>query len=157
MDDGRRLLAYEDIRTLLARRVRCIDEKDWAGFADCYTDDAVSYSFATPDSPGDATVGNTVIAERVAAALDGVTTVHQIHLPEIELISDDTATGIVPLNDILSSVRDGKRTWMRAYGHYRQTYRRVDGRWRISEHRLTRLYTEHGEESVGTEPGATWR
>ena len=159
MDFIQKLEAVEAIREMMARRVRCLDEKDWTGFAACYADDAVSYSFVSPDTPEDKVVGAQEIARRVAAVLDGVTTVHQIHLPEIEVLSEDRARGIFPLNDILSRVQDGKRHWMRAYGHYRQSYKKVDGRWLIDEHRLTRLLVENGVESCDrpAETGAAWR
>ena len=144
MNDIERLLAIEGIRTAMARRARCLDEKDWTGFADCYTADAVSYSLKS--APGGKVVGAQAIAAGVAGALNGVVTAHQLHLPEITIVSDDTAETICPLNDILSWEKDGKRFWMRAYGHYRQTYKRVGGAWRISEHHLTRLLVEHGNE-----------
>jgi ketosteroid isomerase-like protein len=146
MDDTQRLIAREDIKSLMARRVRCIDEKNWAGFADCYAEDAVSYSLKS--APGGKVVGNRLIAEGVAKALQGVTTVHQLHTPEIEFVADDAATGIWPLNDILSWEKDGRRNWMRAYGHYRQTYKKIGGRWLISEHHLTRLLVEQGSEAL---------
>ena len=148
MDDIGKLVAIEEIKTLMARRVRCLDEKDWAGFGACYTDDAVSYSFTSADKPEDTVVGGQAIAARVAATLTQVTTVHQLHTPELEIHSEDRATGIWPLNDILIRVQDGKRRWMRAYGHYRQTYRKVGGRWLIQEHRLTRLLMETGEDDA---------
>ena len=148
MDDIKRLIALEEIKALMARRVRCLDEKDWAGFGACYTDDAVSYSFTSADKPEDTVVGGEAIAARVAKTLAGVTTVHQLHTPEIEILSEDRASGIWPLNDILSRVQDGQRRWMRAYGHYRQAYRKVDGRWLIEEHRLTRLLVETGAEDL---------
>ena len=146
MDAIDRLTALEDIRALMARRVRCLDEKDWEGFAGCYAADAVSYSFVRPEAPEDKVVGAGEIAARVAAALTGVTTAHQVHAPEIEILSEDTATGIWPLNDVLSRMRDGKRHWMRGYGHYRQVYQKIEGRWLIKEHRLTRLLLEMGVE-----------
>lgn len=148
MDDITKLMALEEIRALMARRVRCLDEKDWDGFGACYTDDAVSYSFTSADKPEDTVVGGKAIAARVAATLTGVTTVHQLHMPEIEILAEDRATGIWPLNDILSRVQDGLRRWMRAYGHYRQTYRKEGGRWLIHEHRLTRLLVETGAEDL---------
>ena len=148
MDDIRKLMALEAIRTLMARRVRCLDEKDWDGFGACYTDDAVSYSFTSADKPEDTVVGGKAIAARVAKSLAGVTTAHQLHTPELNILSDDRATGIWPLNDILSREQDGQRRWMRAYGHYRQTYRKVGGEWLIEEHRLTRLLVETGAEDL---------
>ena len=46
------------------------------------------------------------------------------------------------------SEKDGKRTWMRAYGHYRQSYRKSDHGWQIVEHRLTRLLVENGVDEI---------
>lgn len=145
MDEVRKLIEAEAIRTMIARRVRCIDEKDWDGFAACYADDAVSYSVESPDNPGEPTVGNRLIADRVAVALAVMTTVHQIHLPEIEVTGPDTATAIVPLEDILVWEADGEKHWMHGFGHYRQKLEKIDGNWRIKEHRLTRLRFEGGK------------
>ncbi|MEA2755821.1 MAG: hypothetical protein QOJ54_2110, partial [Aliidongia sp.] len=36
----------------------------------------------------------------------------------------------------------GKKYWQRGFGHYRQTYARVDGRWLIKTHRLDYLKFE---------------
>jgi hypothetical protein len=146
MDDIERLVALEEIKTLMARRVRCIDEKDWPGFAACYAEDAQSHSMSS--APGGKVVGNLQIADWLAKALSGITTVHQVHLPEIEFLSDDTAKGIWPLNDILSWEKEGRRHWMRGYGHYRQTLTKIAGRWVISEHHLTRLLVEQGAEDL---------
>jgi hypothetical protein len=146
MDELNRLVAREDIKTLMARRVRSIDEKDWDSFAECYAEDAESHSMRS--APGGKVVGNRAIAAWLAKALEGITTVHQVHAPEIEFLSDDTATGIWPLNDILSWEKDGMRHWMRGYGHYRQTLRRIAGRWVIQDHNLTRLLMEQGSEKL---------
>jgi hypothetical protein len=144
MDDVQRLIALQDIRELMARRVRCLDEKDWIGFADCYAEDAISYSLSANGETG--VHGNRVIAEGVKKALEGVATAHNLHEPEIQLVSENSATAIWPLNDLLSWEKDGKRYWLRGYGHYRQVYKKVGGRWLIKEHRLTRLIMEHGNE-----------
>jgi uncharacterized protein (TIGR02246 family) len=146
MNETQRLTAVEDIRAVLARRVRCLDEKDWEGFADCYADDAISYSLST--SPEGAVRGNREIARGVSGHLVNVTTVHQIHVPEIDVVDDDTAKVICPLADILSWEKDGRRHWMRGYGHYRQTFKKIGGRWRIQEHHLTRLHMETGSEEI---------
>jgi uncharacterized protein (TIGR02246 family) len=144
MNETQRLSALEDIRALMARRVRCLDEKDWAGFADCYAEDAVSYSLSA--SGADATIGARAIADGVSGKLQGIITVHQIHTPEIDILAEDVARGVCPLADILSWEKDGRRHWLRGYGHYRQTFKKIDGSWRISEHHLTRLLIEHGSE-----------
>jgi len=144
-----RLIAIEEIKALMARRVRCLDNKDWDGFADCYAPDAS----ASWSETGNSQSGGRAIAERNANSLRGITTVHQVHTPEITIETADSASAIWPLNDILSWERGGKRHWYRGYGHYHQRYVRKEGRWFISEHKLTRLFTERGSEDPGTDHG----
>jgi hypothetical protein len=158
VNDVEKLVATQEIRALMARRVRCLDTKDWDGFADCYTSDAVSHSFQQGDTGEPPTVGTQVIddlaptvgaraiADRVAEALSSVTTVHQVHEPEIVVLSEDSATGLWPLMDLLVWDQDGGRRYLHGYGHYRQVYEKVDGRWLIKEHWLTRLRVETGLE-----------
>ena len=66
-------------------------------------------------------------------------TVHQGHMPEIELTSPTTATGIWALNDLIIWP-DGSR--LQGYGHYHETYEKVDGAWRIKSSKLTRLHMD---------------
>jgi hypothetical protein len=136
------LLAREEIRSLLARRVRCLDEKDWAGFGDTYAPDAVSHSLAA--AYGNDIVGNDNIAAGVAKQLEGRTTVHQIHPGEITFLSDTKAEGITPLEDMLWWEQDGRKVWLHGYGHYRHVFEKIDGRWLIKDHALSRLKVETG-------------
>jgi hypothetical protein len=72
--------------------------------------------------------------------LAGAVTVHHGHMPEIELTSPTTATGIWALNDIIV-FPDGTR--LDGYGHYHETYEKgADGAWRIASSTLTRLHTD---------------
>jgi len=57
MDEAERLWAIQEIRRLKARRVRCMDEKDWPGYAACHTPDAVSYTFGDNDTFADSATG----------------------------------------------------------------------------------------------------
>jgi hypothetical protein len=147
MTDLETLLALEAIRTLKARRVRCMDEKDWDGYAACHTTDAVSYTFASEKVTGvtEPVVGGKAIAAALAAFLEGRTTVHHIHAPELALTSDDAATGIWPMEDMLWWEEGGKSLWIHGYGHYRETYRKVDGQWLIASRALTRIRVDTGE------------
>ena len=63
-------------------------------------------------------------------------TVHQVHAPEIELMSATTANGVWALEDV---IRFGPGVNLRGYGHYRETYEKVDGQWHIKSSKLTRL------------------
>ena len=51
---------------------------------------------------------------------------HQVHAPEIELTSPTTARGVWALEDV---VRFGPGVNLRGYGHYTETYEKVDGQW----------------------------
>ena len=142
MTDLERLLAIEDIRMLMARRVRCLDEKDWEGFGACYAEDAIASFSGQPDG----SKGRQQVIDNTRGALENVATAHQVHSYEIEFQADDEATGIWALFDILSWDAGDTTQWMRGYGHYRQKYRKIDGQWLITAHELTRLLLETGED-----------
>jgi hypothetical protein len=59
-----------------------------------------------------------------------------VHAPEIELSSPTTAKGVWALEDV---VRLAPGVNLRGYGHYRETYEKVDGRWVVTASTLTRL------------------
>jgi hypothetical protein len=60
-------------------------------------------------------------------------------MPEIDMVSASTARGIWALHDIIIWP-DGTR--MHGYGHYHDTYEKIDGRWRIKSSTLTRLHMD---------------
>ncbi len=138
------LLAIEQIRQLKARYFRCMDSKDWSGFQQLFTDDAV---FDMRNGRGPMLDPEAIIhgaAAIMAYARDGIQdliTVHHGHMPEIELTSADRATGIWAMEDLLFRPEHGSAPFesMRGYGHYHETYRRDGDRWRIARLKLTRL------------------
>jgi hypothetical protein len=138
-----RLEAIEDIKRLKARYFRRMDTKDWEGFADVFAPDAVldmSAEAGSPDDPDAGIVhGNAEIAAYVRGHVDDVVTVHHGHMPEIDITSPTTATGIWAMEDKLRWPDDAPIETMHGYGHYRETYAKVDGRWRIATLTLTRL------------------
>ena len=71
-----------------------------------------------------------------ARACGNQATVHQVHAPEIELTSPTTARGVWALEDV---VRFGPGVNLRGYGHYTETYEKVDGQWLFTSSTLTRL------------------
>jgi hypothetical protein len=137
MDPLDRLVAIEEIKQLMARRTRCVDEKDWVGLTACFAENAISYSVQK-----DGVQGAKHIVERIRQALDHRTTVHQLHVPEIEIVTEERATGIWPMQDDLTWEADGKHHWQRGFGHYRQAYAKVQGRWLIETHRLSYIKFE---------------
>ena len=130
------VLDIEAIKNLKARYFRFIDTKDWAGFAQVFAENAW---MLVPEADVDIT-GRETIAESISTLLDGVQTVHHGHMPEIEIDSDERATGVWAMFDYVEwPPTDGKRVGIVGYGHYFERYVREDGEWRIAETRLERL------------------
>ena len=127
----------EAIKQLKARYFRTLDTKDWDGFLAVFTPDVV---MDTSASGGGVIEGTDAFLAFLQEALADAVTVHQGHMPEIEVTSPTTATGIWALHDIIIWP-----TGMRldGFGHYHETYEKgADGRWRIKTSTLTRLHAD---------------
>jgi len=133
----------EAIRQLKARYFRTLDTKDWDGMRQVFADDVV---IDTSEAGGDVVRGADEFMVYLQEALDGATTVHQGHMPEIDLTSDTTAGGVWALHDI---VIWGNGVRLDGYGHYHETYEKAGGEWRIKTSKLTRLHMDF------THPGET--
>lgn len=126
----------EAIKQLKARYFRTLDTKDWEGYRRVFTDDVV---IDTTESGGERIEGADAFLEYLGTALEGATTVHQGHMPEINVTSDTTATGIWALHDIVIWP-GGMR--LDGFGHYHETYAKTADGWRIASSKLTRLHAE---------------
>ena len=123
----------EAIRCLKARYCRTMDTKDWAAMRQVFTDDV---EMDTTDSGGGVLTGADEFMSFLRETLDAVITVHQCHTPEIQISSPTTATGIWAMEDMLRWP-DGME--LHGYGHYHETYEKMDDEWRIKRSELTRL------------------
>lgn len=150
LDAAEALLAIEQIKQLRARYFQMLDEKDWPGYAALFTEGAVldfrgeiPHQVRDPQAraelPGDAFLfnGGPAAAATFEKHLADCVTVHHGHDPQVTLTGPDTATGLWAMWDCL----DYGHELFQGYGHYRERYRRVDGRWLIEELELTRLRT----------------
>ena len=123
----------EAIRQLKARYFRCMDTKDWDGMKQVFAPDVhIDMEREGGGLHDDVDSFFTMLV----AAIGDVTTVHHGHMPEIELTSPTTATGIWAMEDML---RWPDGTEMHGYGHYHETYVKLDAGWRIKSLRLDRL------------------
>jgi hypothetical protein len=129
----------EAIKQLKARYFRLMDTKDWDGMRQVFADDVY---IDTTDSGGRVVEGADNFMAGLRAILQDVLTVHHGHMPEIELTSATTATGIWSMEDMLRWP-DGNE--LHGYGHYYEEYEKVDDRWRIKKMTLTRLRTDFTE------------
>ena len=126
----------EQIKQLKARYCRTMDTKDWDAMRDVFHDDVI---IDTSEAGGDVVTGADAFMAFLRELLDGTVTVHQGHMPEIDVTSPTTATGICALNDIVIWP-----TGMRldGYGHYHETYEKGADGWRIKTSKLTRLHSD---------------
>ena len=135
----------EAIRKLKARYFRALDTKDWALYESVFAPDAVI----------DLTRAGGARFEGRAAFLDYargmaiVQSVHQGHMPEIELTGAGTATGIWALEDY-NIWEDGSQN--HGWGHYLETYEKSGDDWRIKTMALSYLRVER---SIGAPPMRT--
>ncbi|WP_156690466.1 nuclear transport factor 2 family protein [Mycobacterium sp. Marseille-P9652] len=134
-DHAAALLEIESIKRLKARYCRHLDTKDWAAWRALFADDMVSDTTA---AGGKLIVGadEFVAFTRRALGRPSQRTAHQVHAPEIELVSATEARGVWALQDV---VRFGPGITLVGYGHYHETYEKIDGRWFIKSSKLTRL------------------
>lgn len=132
----------EEIKKLKARYFRGLDTKDWDLYGAVFAEDVVvDLSVAG----GEAYHGREAFMA-YARGLKLVQSVHQGHMPEIDLTSDTTATGIWSFEDY-NLWEDGSQN--HGWGHYLETYEKSDGRWRIKTMKLSYLRIER---SMGTAP-----
>ncbi|MGZ8801674.1 MAG: nuclear transport factor 2 family protein [Mycobacterium sp.] len=133
MDDAAALLEIESIKKLKARYCRYLDTKDWASWRGIFTD---NFRSDTSSAGGKLIDGADPFVAFTRKSLGDRATVHQVHAPEIELTSATTAHAVWALEDV---VRLAPGVNLRGYGHYTETYEKVDGRWYITSSTLTRL------------------
>ena len=129
----------EAIKRLKARYFRTMDTKDWAGMRTVFADDVV---VDTTESGGSAVTGADEFMAFLRETLADVVTVHHGHMPEIDLTSATTATGIWALEDFL---RWPNGSELQGFGHYHETYVKQGDDWRIATMTLTRLRMDFSE------------
>lgn len=131
------LAAIEEIQQLKARYFRLLDTKQWDEWGAVFTTDVVM------ELPEVDTVvhGREDVVSGVGTALEGASTVHHGHMPEIEITGPDTARGTWAMFDHVEwpSGEEGIRNGFTGAGHYHEEYVREDGDWRIARLRLERL------------------
>jgi hypothetical protein len=139
-----RLAAIEEIKQLKARYFWGYDHKDWEFWRD---------QVWAPDARLEVPEMNTTVEPRetmiawVAKQALGQVSVHHGHMPIIEITSDSTATGIWAMEDRLYHSKEhllnGDTSFVIGFGHYHETYVKLDIGWRIRSTRLTRLRTTY--------------
>jgi hypothetical protein len=143
MTDVERLIALEEIKQLKARYFRCMDTKDWPGLEAVFSPDAeldMRGEAADKSKAADGLIfGAANIMPFIRNAVLELVTVHHGHMPEIEITSATTAKGLWAMEDVLRWPEGAAVKTLHGYGHYHETYRRLDDGWHIQSSRLSRL------------------
>jgi hypothetical protein len=129
MDDD-----IEAIKRVQGLYCRAADTKDWDLLRPTVTD---GFSCDTGSQGRGATIGIDAFIERIEQ-MPAVTAHHAV-LPEIELTSPTTASGVWAVHNF-ARMPDG--TTVDGYGHYFNSYEKIDGSWRLSVLKLKWLHQE---------------
>ena len=132
------LREIEAIKRLKYRYFRFLDQKRWDELKECFVEDATSaysdgkYSFA----------GREQIMGFLTGALGRSTilTAHTGHHPEIDFISDHSATGIWALEDTVIDLEN--KVTIRGAGFYHDEYVKVGGQWKLKVTGYQRTFEE---------------
>lgn len=135
------LLCVDAIRQTKAKYCRYIDTKQWDRLSELFTPDCRFEGLGSAPAGADVTM----FVQGVSSRLDHSISVHHCHMQETVMTGPDSARTIWAMEDFVewtdgSTVKEtpGSNGFF-GYGHYEETYQRVDGEWRISFLRLTRL------------------
>jgi hypothetical protein len=123
----RRLQDRQELRDLTLRYCRAIDDSDWAGLRELFTDRA--------EAAG--AVGGDETVERLRSVRSTYgRTIHTAHGQLVEFTDDDHATGTVPSHAELDIKGETVVCAMRYYDDY---VREADG-WRFARRQLSFVY-----------------
>jgi len=128
------MLDYKEIVELKARFARTADAKDWQGFR-CVFSAEGKFDFGG----GYAVEGGDAFVTEVAGQLEGAVSIHRFWLPEITFVSTTEAEGIWACNDYIEWTPDpvtGERRGFQGFGREYETYRKIDGAWKIAGWRV---------------------
>ena len=132
------LLAIEAIKKLKGCYFRALDSKEWELMKTCLSDDCVArysggkYSFDGSDAIVD------FFSQFMGPS--HMIFMHQAHHPEIDIIDENNATGRWYLEDIVINTQ--ANTNLHGAGFYYDEYKKVDGKWLISETGYERTFEE---------------
>jgi len=123
-----------------ARYCRCLDTKDWDGYANCFTEDFVL------DTPPEGNIhhGREAAVKAVRGYVETWITTHHVHNPEVAFDGPAAADVIWAMQDRNTYPDEhAKQVGYKGhlgFGHYHERYVRCpDGQWRIARSKLSYL------------------
>ena len=137
------LIEIERIKQLKARYFRLMDTGRWDEFEALFSEDCEQRWQSAPGETAEGGRGRADVARFIRESLAGMRSTHHGHMPEIEITSPTTATGIWALHDVCTA--DGRIVFDGA-GYYYDEYVKEGGAWLI---RSTRLEAAPFDRSQG--------
>ena len=135
MTDIEWLVALEEIKLLKAQRDRFIDQHDFDGYEALHAPDHVSHNEGFP-----AWESSSEMITNVRKAMQGLTTAHHSHTPEITFESPTKASGIWAMSGAMVFKTDGEDRWRLNYGYYYEDYEKREGRWMFTSRRWQNVF-----------------
>lgn len=126
-----------------ARYCRCLDTKDWAGYADCFTEDLV---LDTSPAGGYKVEGRDNAIAMIRGSVETAKTAHHVHNPEMTFAADGQSADVIWAMQDRVEWGEDRRAQMgdlghTGFGHYREHYvKGADHRWRIARQALSYLH-----------------
>jgi ketosteroid isomerase-like protein len=128
---------YIAISQVKARYCRFLDTKDWAAYADLFTDD---FELDTFPSGEPVIRGRAEAMASIRSFIEHAQTAHHVHSPEMQ-IEGDVAQVTWAMQDRVVGAALPERGHL-GFGHYHERYVRQGGRWRIAALKLRYLFVE---------------
>jgi hypothetical protein len=147
MDPVQELIALEALKRLKARYFYTVDTRDREGWLALWAPDGwFQYEQAVSAGGQDGNAGEKFVGKDLARIFDELlsispSSVHMGHSPMLDVLSESEARGIWPMADIVMMPRQTIRGW----GHYHETYQKIDGKWKFKTSFLKRLRLEFGQ------------
>src|SRR5262245_12526658 len=156
MSAADKLLAIEEIKQLKARYFRYVDTKDWEGYKSVFAPD-ITFTWGERNEVRHGPEGKLQLI-RDTGLYDRMRSVHHGFMPEIEILSPTTAKGIWAMEDLVwypAGLEPKSKTEllkpgesMHGYGHYYETYTKINGHWLIQSQDLKRLRVDKSETTI---------
>ena len=125
-----------------ARYCRCLDTKDWEGYAEVFTEDL---ELDTSRAGGFVVKGRDSAIRAIRSAVEAAKTAHQVHNPEMRFSADGQSADVIwAMNDRVIWAPEQAallgNQGHTGYGHYDEHYvKGSDGVWRIKRQALSYL------------------
>ncbi len=121
---------------------RYADEKKWSELAKLFTTEATFEAYDAKDNLLVRMKGQQEIQHAINDNVGAAQPIHHIFSREFDFTSSTTAKAVWSMEDNIMFPEGSEFSLIRGYGHYHDTYEKVDGKWFIQSLKITRVKME---------------